>query len=67
MKLTDQWSQESDAAKRKTIIEAIQKRAYDVVPYVPLGQYVRLHGIRSNIKGVLKAGTTVFWNISKQG
>jgi peptide/nickel transport system substrate-binding protein len=63
--LVAKWSQEADTAKRKALIDQIQAKAYDTVPYIPLGQYQRPHGVRSNIQGILTAGTTVFWNIKK--
>lgn len=33
------WLRESSPAKRKEILDAFQSRAYEVVPYIPLGQY----------------------------
>ncbi|CAM5761951.1 ABC transporter substrate-binding protein [Bosea minatitlanensis] len=65
-KLVSAWAQESDPAKRRTMVDAIQTRAFVSVPYVNLGQYVQPIAFRSNIKGVLKAGVPVYWNIEKQ-
>jgi len=65
MGLIDDWSKESDPTGRKAIIDKIQTRAYEVVPYVPLGQYTRLHGVRAELKDVPQAGTTVFWGMRK--
>jgi peptide/nickel transport system substrate-binding protein len=65
-KIVDVWAQESDPAKRHATIDAIQKEAFVSVPYVNLGQYVQPIAFRANIKGVLKAGVPVYWNIEKQ-
>jgi len=65
MALIDQWSQEADTAKRKALVDQIQTKAYDSIPYIPLGQYKRQHGIRAELKDVPQAGTTVFWGMHK--
>ncbi|MCC7271370.1 MAG: ABC transporter substrate-binding protein [Alphaproteobacteria bacterium] len=65
-KLVEEWSRESDRTKRKAILERIQKRAYESVPYVIYGQYTQPIAVRANVKGVLKAGIPIYWNIEKQ-
>jgi len=65
-KLVEDWSRETDRAKRKAIIEKIQARAYETVPYVPIGQYTQPVAVRSNIEGVLIANVPVYWNIEKK-
>jgi peptide/nickel transport system substrate-binding protein len=65
-KLVNEWAAESDPAKRHGMIDAIQRQAFVSVPYVVLGQYTQPIAFRSNIKGVLKAGVPVYWNIEKQ-
>ena len=64
--LVGQWQRETDPAKRPDRIAAIQRRAYESVPYVPYGQYFQPIAFRKNITGVLEAGIPVYWNIDKK-
>ena len=64
-KLVEAWARETDGTKRKVILEQIQKRAYETVPYVSYGQYQQPVAFRSNLKGVLVSGIPVYWNIEK--
>jgi peptide/nickel transport system substrate-binding protein len=65
LKMMDQWSRQPDEAKRRTLIDEIQRQAYQSVPFAILGQYRQPVAVRANINGVLNAGDNVFWNISK--
>lgn len=65
-KLVDQWSRELDPAKRKALIDTIQLRAYDSLPYIPYGQFFQPIAFRKNITGVLESGVPVYWNIEKK-
>ena len=60
-----QYIQETDPEKQKALVEAMHRRLWEVVPYVPLGQLKQPFLWRKNISGVLKANTLVFWNIEK--
>ena len=51
--------------KQKALVEAMHRRLWEVVPYVPLGQLKQPFLWRKNISGVLMANTLVFWNIEK--
>lgn len=64
-KLRDQFSRETDASKRKTIIDEMQTLLYQDVAYIPFGQYSQPVAYRSNIKGVIKAGPPFVWNLTK--
>jgi peptide/nickel transport system substrate-binding protein len=63
--LRDQWLASTDAAEQKKLAAEIQVAAFDFVPYVPLGQYFPPSGWRSNLSGILKGATPVFWNVEK--
>ena len=63
--LRRQFAHETDPAKQKAIAEAVQIRAIQVTPYIPLGQWYSLTAARKTIEGLLTAPTLVFWNISK--
>jgi peptide/nickel transport system substrate-binding protein len=53
------WVRELSPAKRKAIVEQMQRRAYEVAPYVPFGQYNPAYAVRKSVKGSEK-----LWRIS---
>jgi peptide/nickel transport system substrate-binding protein len=59
------YIREPDAAKRMELLQDMHRRLWEVVPYLPLGQFVQPFLWRSNITGVLKSNVLAFWNISK--
>ena len=63
--LRQQYIRETDPEKQKALVEAMHRRLWEAVPYVPLGQLKQPFLWRKNIAGVLKANTLVFWNIEK--
>ncbi len=54
-------------AQRKEIVERLQARFYEVIPYVPLGQVYSPVAYRNTITGVLDTVRLVLWNIEKKG
>ena len=62
-KLRDQFAREPDPAKQKTIAEAVQKRAIEMTPNIPLGEYLQPLAHRKTVSGILTASVPVFWNI----
>ncbi len=64
--LRDRFARETDPAKQKAIAAAIHKRAYDLVFYIPLGEYEVPFAYRSNIAGILDAPAPALWNIEKK-
>lgn len=63
--LLDKFEAEADLDKRKKIVDDIQKIALDNVHFVLLGQYSRSSSYRSDLKGLLKVGVPVFWNVQR--
>jgi peptide/nickel transport system substrate-binding protein len=63
--LRQDFIKETDETKRKQIVEKIQKRAYDLVTYVPAGMFNVPYAYRDNVKGLLSGPGPVFWNVSK--
>jgi peptide/nickel transport system substrate-binding protein len=63
--LRTQWLKASDSEARQEIAAKIQERAFEVVPYVPTGQYVQKTAYRKNIKGVVSAPAIFMWNVEK--
>jgi peptide/nickel transport system substrate-binding protein len=59
------WFQARDDASRRELAAEIQERAFEVVPFIPLGQY-RNHGAyRTALTGRVDAPMAVLWNIEK--
>lgn len=61
------WIRETVPARRKELLDAFQKRAYEAVPYVNAGQYSAAFAARASLKGLDKlwAGMPVFWALDK--
>ncbi len=60
-----QWLKATDLEARQEIAAKVQERAFEVVPYVPTGQYVNRTAYRKNIKGVMSAPAIFMWNVEK--
>lgn len=65
-KLRDAYARETDPAKQKALAIAVQKRAYEMVTYIPLGQYNQPFAYRKNVSGFVTSPATVFWNVDKK-
>lgn len=65
--LRTSWIKESDPARRRSLLDAFQIRAYEVSPYVNAGQYSAAFVARSSLKGVDKlwAGLPLAWVLDK--
>ena len=59
------YIRETDPAKQRALLSAMHEELWTSIPYIPLGQFKQPFLWRSNVKGVLKANTLVFWNIDK--
>jgi peptide/nickel transport system substrate-binding protein len=59
------WAKEGNLTKRKAITEQIQRRAYEMVPYVNFGQFYQPMAYRANLKGLINIGIPVMWNVDK--
>lgn len=62
--LTTQWVRATDQTKRKQLAEEVQKIALREVAYVPWGEWTSPTAIRSNVQGILKFCSPIFWNIA---
>ena len=63
--LRQAWFDAADDGARKAIADQIQLRAFDSLPYVPLGFYRQLHAWRRNLTGVFPCPCLLLWNIAK--
>jgi len=61
--LRDAWARESDPAKKKEIVDELQVRLYEVLPFVNYGQWFQPMAWRKGLKGVLVSPVPFFWNI----
>lgn len=46
------WIRQTDPAKRKAALDSFQQRAYQTVPYIPLGQFSGAFAVRKSIKHI---------------
>jgi len=56
----------SGDAQRKAWIDRFQTRFYEVVPYLPVGQYLAKIGYRKNVEKILDLPRMVYWNLEKK-
>jgi len=61
----EDWLSATNAAEQTRLERDYQLRAFDVLPYIPLGGYRQTSAWRDNLQGVLKGPSIVFWNVSK--
>jgi peptide/nickel transport system substrate-binding protein len=63
--LRAQWLVAPTIEGRQAIATDIQRRAFEFVPYVPLGKYTTNTALRRNITGLISAPPILMWNIEK--
>jgi peptide/nickel transport system substrate-binding protein len=64
--LRDRFAREGDPAKQKALAADIQKRAYEIGAYLPLGEYTTASAYRDVLTGVLDGPAPFLWNIEKK-
>jgi peptide/nickel transport system substrate-binding protein len=64
-KLRDDWFAATDPAASKKAAEAVQKRAFEFVPYIPTAQFILPTAYRTNLSGLIIAPVTFMWNVEK--
>jgi len=66
--LRDKFVRATDPEVQKKLAVEIQKRNFEQVTYIPVGQYEAPSVWRTSLKGVLDGpATPIFWNIEKTG
>jgi peptide/nickel transport system substrate-binding protein len=63
--LRTQWMKAESPDERKKLIDAIQLRAWEVVPYLPNGQWLPKTAYHKNLKGIIQAPAFLMWNVEK--
>jgi len=66
-KLRRAWWESTDEKESAKLVDQIQVRAYEVVPYINGGQWKQFTAIRSTVAGVGETILPVFWEVSKSG
>jgi len=54
-----------EAGPRPVLAAAIQERAFEVVPYLPTGQWKPVTAYHKNVKGIIQAPPYLMWNVEK--
>lgn len=65
--LRQSWMDAPTEAKRIEIAKALQLRAAETLPFIPVGRLRLPIGRRSAIAGLIDMPIVVFWNMTKQG
>ena len=63
--LREAFARATDAAKKKSLAEAIQVRAFEIGTHAPLGEYVNPLATRKNISGWVIGPGDIYWNVKK--
>lgn len=63
--LRDAWFDAPDLAGEQTICRAIQRVAWEEVPYIPLGQWFTASATAANLSAVPRAPFPIFWGIGR--
>ena len=64
-KLSRAWLLAQTAADRDAAADAFQRRAFDNVPYVPVGQFQIRTALRKDLVGQIEATGAYMWNIKR--
>jgi peptide/nickel transport system substrate-binding protein len=63
--LRNRFLDASDPKEGEQIAMQLQARAFESVPFVPLGQFVQPTAFRRNVQGITTAPVPFFWGVSK--
>jgi peptide/nickel transport system substrate-binding protein len=63
--LRTEWLKAKTTDERKKLAAVIQERAFEIVPYLPTGQYTPVTAFHKNVKGVIEAPAFLMWNVEK--
>jgi peptide/nickel transport system substrate-binding protein len=61
----DRWFLAPTLAEQKGIAAAIQRSAFEQVPFVPLGRWLAAMAMRADLSDAVEAPFPVFWNIRR--
>jgi peptide/nickel transport system substrate-binding protein len=64
-RLRETWFDAPDVAAQKAICEQIQLRAFETVPFMPIGQWYYPWAVRTDLTGWVKSGQVLFWGVRR--
>ena len=56
-----------DPAAKRTALDDLHRRLWQVIPYIPAGQFASPFAWRRNVTGLAPTPLQIFWNVSKAG
>ena len=61
------WLRELDPGKRRSLLDAFQKRAFEAVPYISVGQYSAAFAARKDLRNLdrMKRGLPTVWMLDR--
>jgi peptide/nickel transport system substrate-binding protein len=60
------WFSAADEAQRRDLADKIQRRAFEIGLYLPIGQYIARRAYRNSLAGIPDSPIPVLWNIEKR-
>jgi ABC-type transport system substrate-binding protein len=63
--LRNQFLEAPNPQEAERIALLLQARAFESVPFVPLGQFIQPTAFRRNVQGIVNAPVPYFWGVSK--
>jgi peptide/nickel transport system substrate-binding protein len=61
------WVRETDPARQRELLEAIQRRGMEISVFIPYGTFPMPSAFRDTVEGLVRVSETmVFWNITKR-
>ncbi|MFA7665764.1 MAG: ABC transporter substrate-binding protein [Burkholderiaceae bacterium] len=64
--LRDAWFAAPTPEKQKEAAEALQRQAFQSVPYIPTAQFIIPTAYRTNVSGIISSPVTFLWNVEKK-
>ena len=63
--INEDWLSATEPAEQARLARDFQRRAYEFLPFIPIGGYRQTAAWRDNLTGVLAGPSIVFWNVGK--
>ena len=63
--LRARWIRAPSRAERERLAALIQAQAFEVVPYIPTGQWKPVTAYNKRLAGVIRAPVALMWNVAK--
>jgi peptide/nickel transport system substrate-binding protein len=65
--LRDEWLHAATPDARKEAAAKLANRAFEFLPYIPVGQFTTPTAYRANLSGLIPSPVPFLWNIAKAG